>query len=121
MNNLTLVNRNLVSRCMSWICQSTTSSRRAAPAGLANPAEEISQDKFNKALQSNHVLIYQSQDKKHLRNLPQIPSFHKRRDKVTRGESERFTLYVVHLRFTCDRFVHHNHALVFELSHCRKD
>jgi len=46
---------------MSWICQSTTSGRRAAPAGLANPAEEINQNKFDKALQSNYFLIYQSQ------------------------------------------------------------
>ena len=46
---------------MSLICQSTTSGRGAAPAGLANPAEEIKQDKFNNALQSNCVLIYQSQ------------------------------------------------------------
>ncbi len=46
---------------MSWICQSTTSGRGTAPAGLANPAEEINPDKFNNALQSNCVLIYQSQ------------------------------------------------------------
>ena len=46
---------------MSWICQSTTSGPTAAPAFLANPAEEINQNKFNKALQSNCFLIYQSQ------------------------------------------------------------
>jgi len=37
-----------------------TSTRGTAPAGLANPAEEINQDKFSQALQSNWVLIYQS-------------------------------------------------------------
>jgi len=34
---------------MSWICQSTTSGRGAAPSGLANP-EEINQNKFNNAI-----------------------------------------------------------------------